>query len=316
MDNPPQTLSVNGAGIAPELKAVPQWLGWVWGLRKGRWTKIPRNARGDGPASSTNPATWTTYGVASRYAAQIRLPGLGLVLTHEAGIAFIDLDKCFQDGVLTEQAQEIVARCDSYTEWSPSGTGLHIFCYGTLPVHGARRGGIEIYQQGRFATITGQRLAGTPAEVRAAQSAIDAVLALAGGGTPDVPPHVWQPVPAPVGLRARAEQGRIRRDTLALLDSTGAGTYTSASEADSAIACGLISSGLSCEEAYAVLAESVRGSDMPRRKGTHAESYLRRTVAHAAEFATPAPLLVGTGVRHGSAAGVVRHLTQNTRNGG
>jgi hypothetical protein len=41
-------------------------------------------------------------------------------------------------------------------------------------------------------------------------------------------------------LRERAARGRIRRATLELLDSAGAAGYQSASEADAAIAAGLV----------------------------------------------------------------------------
>ena len=38
-----------------------------------------------------------------------------------------DVDGCVHDGKLDEWAQEIVDELDSYTELSPSGTGIHIF---------------------------------------------------------------------------------------------------------------------------------------------------------------------------------------------
>ena len=43
------------------------------------------------------------------------------------GICAIDLDNCVSDsGYYTQTAAEIVALMHSYTEYSPSGNGLHI----------------------------------------------------------------------------------------------------------------------------------------------------------------------------------------------
>jgi hypothetical protein len=68
-------------------------------------------------------------------------------------------------------------------------------------------------------------------------------------------------------LRESAAGGRIRRATLALLDNTGAGDYDSPTEADAAIAAGLIDAGLTMDEALAMLLDSARGHDAIERKG-------------------------------------------------
>ena len=92
----------------------------------------------------------------------------------------------------------------------------------------------------------------------------------------------------PSGLRERAARGRIRRSTLALLDSVGPAGYQSATEADAAIAAGLIGAGLTEAEALTLLALSARGQDAAERKGErYAEAYWRRTVAHAAAYVGP-----------------------------
>ena len=86
----------------------------------------------------------------------------------------------------------------------------------------------------------------------------------------------------------RAARGRIRRTTLDLLDTPGAAGYHSASEADAAIAAGLIGAGLTADEALALLLDSARGQDALRRKGQrHGLGYWQRTVEHAAGFVGP-----------------------------
>jgi hypothetical protein len=118
-----------------------------------------------------------------------------------------------------------------------------------------------------------------------------------GGATPGRPrpgvdergARAWAPCSFTSGdLRARASRGRIRRVTLDLLDSTGPGGYTSASEADAAVAAGLIRAGLTADEALALLLASARGQDAMERKGQrHGLAYLQRTVARAADYVGP-----------------------------
>jgi putative DNA primase/helicase len=75
----------------------------------------------------------------------------------------IDLDGCLINGQLVPAAQLIVDYCNSYTEISPSGTGLHIFVKGTLPagfpnkITMVEQGfkAFEIYDRQRYFTVTG-----------------------------------------------------------------------------------------------------------------------------------------------------------------
>src|SRR5207247_4612811 len=52
-------------------------------------------------------------------------------------------------------AQDIVTRLDSYTEWSVSGTGIHIICRGALPAGRRREGRTEMYESARYFVMTG-----------------------------------------------------------------------------------------------------------------------------------------------------------------
>jgi hypothetical protein len=57
-------------------------------------------------------------------------------------------------------AQEIVDRFKSYSEFSPSGEGVHILIRGALPPGRRRVGQIEMYDAGRYFTMTGHVLNG------------------------------------------------------------------------------------------------------------------------------------------------------------
>jgi putative DNA primase/helicase len=92
-------------------------------------------------------------------------------------LVMIDLDHSIDKATQTitdPQAQEIVETLTSYTERSPSGTGLHILAFGQLPGKGIHTA-IEVYGQDRFTTITTNHLAGTPATIEQRQEAIDAL---------------------------------------------------------------------------------------------------------------------------------------------
>jgi len=127
------------------------------------------------PASSTNPATWTTYSRVRAY------QGKGFVLNGD-GLVVVDLDHCINpDGTLTPWAADIVnAAPTTYTEISPSGTGLHLWGTGTLERgRRIRRGDgaqIEAYGTGRYITVTGNRYGNAPNTIADLSGLLAAIL--------------------------------------------------------------------------------------------------------------------------------------------
>ena len=90
------------------------------------------------------------------------------------GLTGVDLDHVRDPhtGAIIPWAKRVISALNSYTELSPSGTGYHIFFLGAKP-----RGrcnlrftddgtAFEIYDRGRFFTVTGQHVEGTPRELR------------------------------------------------------------------------------------------------------------------------------------------------------
>lgn len=106
-------------------------------------------------ASSTNPATWSTYEVAKK---STYGDGLGFVLNGD-GIVCIDLDHCIENGKASAVAQSIVDMMPgAYVEISPSGTGLHIWGRAQLGKgfrFSYQEQSVEIYPNGRYLTMTG-----------------------------------------------------------------------------------------------------------------------------------------------------------------
>ncbi len=163
MTAPPEALPLVPENVPNEIKGADRWVGWRWEKRDGNWTKVPINIVGGARASSTDPGTWSSFEEAVRYAQKNLMPGVGFVFTGSP-FAGVDLDGCRdrETGRMEGWAREIVAELDSYAEVSPSGTGVKVFARGTLPPGRKRRGRIEMYDSGRFFTVTGHRLPNAP----------------------------------------------------------------------------------------------------------------------------------------------------------
>lgn len=147
--------------IPAKLKAIPRWLVWKLEERAGKSTKVPYQADGR-PAKVNDPATWTSYESALSAYQGGGFSGLGIVLTDSDELVGIDLDNCLNPdtGELNDEAAAIVAMLPTYCEVSPSGRGLRLFGFGTLPPGGRRKGAVEIYSAGRYLTVTGDRFNG------------------------------------------------------------------------------------------------------------------------------------------------------------
>mgnify|MGYP001028643619 FL=1 len=131
--------------IPEELKQLPQWV--------CHRNKIPFNPVTGAPAKAGQPDTWTRLENAVN--ACSNYDGIGFEFNNN-GIVGIDLDKVIaEDGTVSPEATEIVEMLDSYTEYSPSGKGLHIFVKGDIPVDGRKKGFIEMYKAKRYFTMTG-----------------------------------------------------------------------------------------------------------------------------------------------------------------
>ena len=152
-----------------DLLELPRWIVWRYERRKGQKkpTKVPYNARTLEWASTTDPATWASFSTA--WATYERTDGdyagLGFVLGD--GIVGVDFDGCRdrETGELEPWARDEIAQLNTYTEVSPSGTGVHLLARGTLPEGGRKRGPREVYAQDRFFTVTGRHLDDTPLEL-------------------------------------------------------------------------------------------------------------------------------------------------------
>jgi hypothetical protein len=161
--------------------------------------KVPIRPRDGRWGSSTDPDGWGTLAEARAAVPRYRLSGVGVVLGD--GLAGVDFDTCLEHGTgtLAPWARSWVGQLASYAEVSPSGTGVKaLFFVDPVPelrAHkrtmgkGANGAGhppaIEFYTGGRFFTLTGRHLAGTPDEVTDATEAAERLAAFVAGGPGD-----------------------------------------------------------------------------------------------------------------------------------
>lgn len=153
--------AVSASQIPDALKVVPRWLLWRLEDRNGKPSKTPYQSNGK-LARVDDPATWTTFEKALTEYQTGGFSGVGIVLTADDNLIGVDLDKCLdpETGELDPDAAQIVAALPTYCEVSPSGRGLRLFGFGKLPQGGRRKGKIEMYESGRYLTVTGNRFNG------------------------------------------------------------------------------------------------------------------------------------------------------------
>jgi primase-polymerase (primpol)-like protein len=141
--------------IPDDLTTRGQWVCWAYLFVNGRWTKVPFQPDGT-KASVTNPATWARFedvqcAYYSPCAAKHEDPfdGVGFVLTLNDPFVAFDFDHCIdrETGKITDlKVRDYVIRLDSYTEISPSGSGLRLIVRAKLPQRDRRSGRFECYE--------------------------------------------------------------------------------------------------------------------------------------------------------------------------
>jgi hypothetical protein len=166
--------------IPPEMRARRQWVCWKIEVREGKPTKVPVNPKTGGNALANEPATWGIFEEAvGHYQAHQGngVAGVGFEFSQADPYVGIDLDKCLDPdtGEIEAWAKSIIERLRSYTEISPSGRGVHIIVKGKLPAGGNRKDNVEIYSHGRYFTMTGQHLEGTPTTIEPRQAELEAL---------------------------------------------------------------------------------------------------------------------------------------------
>lgn len=146
--------------IPKELIELNRWCAWRYVERDEKMIKMPIDPKTNSPAKSNDESTWSDYETAVNF-------------PHKDGLGFffkppyigIDLDDVsseierykqgdFENNIVFDFYESV----KSYGEISPSGNGIHIITKGKLPGYKRRKGDVEVYDSGRFFTMTGNTL--------------------------------------------------------------------------------------------------------------------------------------------------------------
>lgn len=229
--------------IPQELKNLPNWICWK-AVPQPRPDdpehigKIPINPRTGGKAQSNNPDTWTDFDTAVRASEQHS--GIGFMFGNSPFFG-VDVDKAepdireFLDGG-NGIVSEFIHALRSYAELSPSGKGIHILCRGELPKGARHRGNVEMYDSGRFFTVTGNNIG----EYTAVEDCTEAIKPLhekyLGGTRSEPAQRIVQTAPLPCSVSEVLEAASRAKNgsRFQALYAGNFSEYSSQSEADMA----------------------------------------------------------------------------------
>ncbi len=237
---PPNTAT---DALPAELRKLPQWLVWRFEVVDDRETKVPYQSGAPArKASSTDPATWSTYATAVDAAAADGIDGIGFVFSKDDPYSGIDFDGCVEAQDINPHVAKLMRDLDSYTEFSPSGTGLHTFVKASVNGGPCRTSktpwadDFENYDHGRFFCMTGRHVRDTPRTVNDRQRQLDAVRArmFPPAGKSQSPPVVTIASADDRELLALA-RGAKNGDKFSALYDAAEHSYGSDSEADLAL---------------------------------------------------------------------------------
>jgi hypothetical protein len=276
--------------IPKELRSYNQWVAWkAVPNNNGKITKIPVNPNTGGNASPTNPATWGTFKEASeRYVwnKDNGIDGIGFVFAKGDPFCGVDLDDCRdpKTGQFEDWAVDILKQLNSYCEISPSDTGVKIFMKGNLQGHGRNFGDVEMYDTGRFFTLTGETFNGYPKTIEDRKAEVTNLYTkLSNEKQPKDPPLIEVPgKPGDVNVDSLP----INLGTKKLIkDGEAVGKR---SEAIMSVVSSLVASGIAEDKIFSIF-DNYKIGEKYREKGSSKVQWLKRHIEKANDFVTVKP---------------------------
>jgi len=270
-------------------------------------------------AKTSDPKTWASFDTILRYW-QDHLRGKGppsglCFALNGDGIIGIDLDGCREPKTkaIEPWALGIIKRFCSYTEISPSGTGIRIFLRGRLPAGGRRKGQIEVYGSGKFLSVTGHRLTAHGASARIEDRSAELLAwhreVFGDGAATSTSTKEKASDGLVVHDPPALDQGRLNRLFLgkpkakAVFD--GQGGYASQSESDLALANYATAAGWTAQQTCDLLVAARHNAGEPIKPA----DYFARTIGKAREGCRAA---VDKGKRPSSLSACLAKLTSGT----
>ncbi|MYM37247.1 hypothetical protein GTP38_23250 [Duganella sp. FT94W] len=205
--------------IPQELRDRPQWLVWRFepnpkGADK-KPLKVPYYANGSkrfgtqGDDKDRKRLVTMDKAVAQLTRANSPYTGIGFAFLPGDGLIGVDIDKCIdsETGEVKEIALNAIAGCNSYTEYSPSGTGVHIICSGETETFKSNKIGLEVFAGRQYFTFTGRQYANSPATINPmTEIELDRLRTIVKSNGPGSIKPGSPPPPGAVSERARLEQ--------------------------------------------------------------------------------------------------------------
>ena len=274
---------------------------WRMELRGGNNTKVPYSPQRPAQRAKANdPATFGSFEDAMRVANDSRWNMNGIGVGLFGGLCAIDIDHCVEDGRLSPMAEDVLAIMRSPVEYSPSGTGLHIYFYAKISFDrqrwyiNNRDLGLEVYIGGetnKYVTVTGNALNDLPIEDRSVEivRVLDKYMR-----------HEAMPQADQAESRALLTDNQVLEramaakngEKFALLWNGNTAGYASHSEADMAL-CSMLA--FWCGRDAAQMDRLFRRSGLMREKwnekrggDTYGAEVLRKSTASCAEVYKPA----------------------------
>ncbi|MGC4075435.1 MAG: VapE family protein [Rubrivivax sp.] len=161
------------AGMPAAMRDRSQWLCWRFEAdpkRPEKPRKVPYYVGGSRrlgtQGDERDRARLVLFDEALQALQAGRYDGIGFAFLPGDGLIGIDIDGAIDaDGVVAERCQRIIDACASYTEFSPSGRGVHIIVEGTSETFKDNSIGLEVFCGRQYFTCTGRRWPGAPEEV-------------------------------------------------------------------------------------------------------------------------------------------------------
>ena len=186
MENTEEFVKLLRKNLPNEIIESGHYCKWKKEEVRGRLTKVPYSSIGF-HAKTSNISHFSSFEEITKNLESYDGIGLGLFPINGKKLGIIDIDHCVTPEGLSEMAEDIVKTLSSYTELSPSKTGIRILFYVdntynynvvSYYIMNQKRG-LEIYIEGatkKFCTVTGNRFNDYP--LRNATDSLEAVLAL------------------------------------------------------------------------------------------------------------------------------------------
>jgi len=159
--------------IPADLAVRQQWLLWKFEAKEGQVKpgKIPYYVMGGrrtgGQGDDRDRQRLATLAVVRRAYERGGWSGIGFAFLPDDGLIGIDIDGAIdpETGAVTDRCANIIKACASFTEYSPSGKGVHIIVQGTTETNKSNDIGLEVFCGCQFFTFTANRYPDTVADV-------------------------------------------------------------------------------------------------------------------------------------------------------